>query len=263
MSKQTYRSADQSEHIPQQLIASPIPLLTAYYSNAEEKNRFLSRLFDHAASDYDRMERVLGLGSGSWYRGQALRRAGLLPQKSVIDVAVGTGLVAREAVHIVGDPTLVVGIDPSPGMLHSAKVPPGVRLVQGRAEAMPFPNGSFDFLSMGYALRHITDLSAAFREFHRVLQPGGRICLLEITLPQGRLAKALLKTYIHSVVPSVGRLLTGSGDTAKLWRYYWDTIETCVAAESVLATLQACGFESVRRDVKQGIFSEYQACKAS
>jgi len=64
-------------------------------------------------------------------------------------------------------------------------------------------------------------------------------------------------------VPSVARLLTGSGDTAKLWRYYWDTIETCVAAESVLATLQACGFESVRRDVKQGIFSEYQACKAS
>ena len=262
MSKQTHRSADQSEQIPQQLIASPIPLLTAYYSNAEEKNRFLSRLFDHAASDYDRMERLLGLGSGSWYRGQALRRAGLLPQKSVIDVAVGTGLVAREAVRIVGDPTLVVGIDPSPGMLNSAKVPSGVRLVQGRAEAMPFPNGSFEFLSMGYALRHVTGLSAAFREFHRVLKPGGRICLLEITLPQGRLAKALLKTYIRSVVPSVGRLLTRSGDTAKLWRYYWDTIETCVAAESVLATLQACGFESVRRDVKQGIFSEYQACKA-
>ena len=242
MSKQLHSSMDHVEKIPQQLIASPIPTITAYYSNAEEKDSFLLHIFEHAASDYDRMERLFGMGSGSWYRGQALRRAGLLPQKSVIDVAVGTGLVAREAVRIVGDPMLIVGIDPSPGMLHSAKVPPGVRLVQGRAEAMPFPNGSFDFLSMGYALRHITDLSAAFREFHRILKPGARLCILEITLPTGRLAKALLKTYIRSVVPFIGRLLTRSGDTAKLWRYYWDTIETCVAAESVLETLQACGF---------------------
>jgi demethylmenaquinone methyltransferase / 2-methoxy-6-polyprenyl-1,4-benzoquinol methylase len=262
MSKQLHRSAHQSENIPRQRIESPIPTLTAYYSDAEEKDRFLSHIFDHVASDYDRMERFFGLGSGSWYRGHALCRAGLRPQQSVIDVAVGTGLVAREAVRIVGDPTLVVGIDPSAGMLHSAKVPPGVRLVQGRAEALPFPNGSFDFLSMGYALRHITDLSVAFREFYRVLQPGARICLLEITLPTGRLAKALLKTYMRGVVPSVSRLFTRSGDTAKLWRYYWDTIETCVSAEGVLATLQACGFESVRRVVQQGIFSEYQACKA-
>src|SRR5437868_6764412 len=144
MSKQPHVSAHQSEKIPPQLIASPIPALTAYYNNAEEKNRFLLQMFDHAASDYDRMERFFGMCSGSWYRGQALRRAGLLSQKSVVDVAVGTGLVAREAVRIVGDPTLVVGIDPSPGMLHSAKVPPGVRLVQGRAEAMPFSHGSFD-----------------------------------------------------------------------------------------------------------------------
>jgi demethylmenaquinone methyltransferase/2-methoxy-6-polyprenyl-1,4-benzoquinol methylase len=263
MSTQPHYSADQSEKISPQLIASPIPALTTYYSNAEAKDRFLLNIFDHAGSDYDRMERLFGLGRGSWYRGQALRRAGLMPQQSVIDVAVGTGLVAREAARIVGNPTLVVGIDPSPGMLHSAKVPPGVHLVQGRAEAMPFPNGSFDFLSMGYALRHITNLSAAFGEFCRVLKPGARLCILEITLPQSRLAKALLKTYIRAVVPSIGRLFTRAGDTAQLWRYYWDTIETCVSAESVLATLQACGFESVRRGVHQGIFSEYQACKAS
>jgi demethylmenaquinone methyltransferase / 2-methoxy-6-polyprenyl-1,4-benzoquinol methylase len=244
-----------------QPIASPIPMLTAYYSTPKEKDLFLLHMFDHTAVDYNRMERVLSLGSSSRYRSQALRRAGLLPQQSVIDVAIGTGLVAREASSIVGDTALIVGIDPSPGMLQHAKLPPGVHLVQGRAEAMPFPSGVFDFLSMGYALRHITDLSAAFREFHRVLQPRARLCLLEITLPQGRLAKALLKTYMRSIVPSVGRLFSRSHETAKLWRYYWDTIETCVPSESVLATLQACGFESVRRVVTQGIFSEYQACK--
>jgi demethylmenaquinone methyltransferase / 2-methoxy-6-polyprenyl-1,4-benzoquinol methylase len=262
MSTQPHSSADPSETIPQQLMASPIPALTTYYSNAEEKDRFLVQIFDRAGPDYDRMERFFGLGRGSWYRGQALRRAGLMPQKSVIDVAVGTGLVAREAARIVGDPALVVGLDPSPGMLHSAKVPPSVHLVQGRAEAMPFPNGSFDFLSMGYALRHLTNLAAAFREFYRVLKPGGRLCLLELSLPQGRLAKALLKTYMRGVVPSVGRLFDRAGATATLWKYYWDTIETCVSAESVLATLQACGFENVLRGVQQYIFSEYQACKA-
>src|SRR4051812_17789716 len=104
---------------PQQVVASPLPSMPAYYNNAKEKSEFIASMFDDTAADYDRMERLLGLGSGPWYRGQALLRAGLEPGKSVIDVAVGTGLVACEAVRIVGDPTLVTGVDPSPGMLSS------------------------------------------------------------------------------------------------------------------------------------------------
>src|SRR5258706_1770351 len=219
-----------SYQTPEQ-VESPIPTLPNYFHNTEEKSQFLSSIFDSTAPDYDRMERLLGLGSGSWYRGQALRRAGLTADQSVIDVAVGTGLVAREAAQIVGDASLVVGIDPSEGMLMSAKAPPGVRLMQGRAEVIPFPNGSFDFLSMGYALRHISDLSVAFREFHRVLKPGARLCILEITLPQNRAAKILLKAYMRGVVPLVGRFFSRSKDTAKLWRYYWDPIEACVPGE--------------------------------
>jgi demethylmenaquinone methyltransferase/2-methoxy-6-polyprenyl-1,4-benzoquinol methylase len=127
--------APQSEHRGPQPIAAPIPTLTAYYRSAEDKHRFVSHLFDHMASHYDRLDRILGLGRGAWYRGQALRRAGLRPQQRVLDVAVGTGLVAREAVGIVGESTLVVGVDPSPGMLHSAKVPPGVRYPSRSATA--------------------------------------------------------------------------------------------------------------------------------
>ncbi len=244
-----------------QTVQSPIPAMPAYFSNDAEKSRFLSDMFDSAAPDYDRMERILGLGRGSWYRRKALQRAGLSRKKSVIDVAVGTGLVAREAVRIVGNPNLVVGVDPSVGMLQSAKVPSGVRLVEGRAETIPFPDQSFDFLSMGYALRHISSLSVAFQEFHRVLKPGARICILEITAPRSRIAKTLLKAYMRTVVVSVGLLFNRSGNTAKLWRYYWDSIEACVPAEGVIATLQHCGFDNVRCQMRLGIFSEVHASR--
>jgi demethylmenaquinone methyltransferase/2-methoxy-6-polyprenyl-1,4-benzoquinol methylase len=243
------------------VVASPIPTMPEYFRNDDEKSRFLAGIFDRTAPDYDRMERLLGLGSGSWYRRQALRRAGLATGMSVIDVAVGTGLVAREAARIVGNPTLVAGVDPSPGMLGSAKVPEGVRLARGRAEEIPFPDASFDFLSMGYALRHISDLATAFREFHRVLKPGARVCILEITAPKGRVAKWLLKFYMRGIVPTLGRIFARSSATAELWRYYWDTIEACVPAEDVVATLRSCGFDDVRPVVSYGIFCEYQAIK--
>jgi demethylmenaquinone methyltransferase/2-methoxy-6-polyprenyl-1,4-benzoquinol methylase len=207
------------------------------------------------------MERVLGLGSGAWYRRQALLRAGLAAGQKVIDVAVGTGLVARGAARIVGDPALVTGVDPSTGMMAHARLPAGVRLVEGRAEDIPFGGDEFDFLSMGYALRHISDLAAAFGEFHRVLKPGGRLCVLEITRPEGRVSTALLKAYMRVLVPFVGGAFMRSPDTARLWRYYWDTIEACAAPPRVLATLEGCGFREVRREVVLGIFSEYQAVK--
>jgi demethylmenaquinone methyltransferase/2-methoxy-6-polyprenyl-1,4-benzoquinol methylase len=246
---------------PSKVVESPIPAMPAYFSNDEEKRKFLTGIFDRTAPDYDRMERLLGLGSGSWYRREALRRAGLGPGMSLVDVAVGTGLVAREAARIIGDPALIVGVDPSPGMLESAKVPAGVRLMRGKAEEIPLPDRSFDFLSMGYALRHISDLSAAFREFHRVLKPGGRVCILEITSPKGRFAKFMLKVYMRGIVPTLGRIFARSNATAELWRYYWDTIEACVPAEDVIATLRSSGFDDVRAVVSYGIFSEYQAIK--
>jgi demethylmenaquinone methyltransferase/2-methoxy-6-polyprenyl-1,4-benzoquinol methylase len=157
------------------IVHAPHPLLTHYYASEEERHGFVCQMFDSTASDYDRIERLLALGSGPWYRGQALERAGLKAGMRIVDIGIGTGLVAREAVKLVGDPSLVLGVDPSIGMMANARLPIGVQLVGGRAEAIPFPSASFDFLSMGYALRHVGDLSAAFGEFHRILKPGGRL----------------------------------------------------------------------------------------
>jgi len=253
-------SSDPSEH----LVHAPHPPLTDYYANEQERRGFVRHIFDRTASDYDRIERLLALGSGPWYRGQALRRAGLKPGMRMVDIGVGTGLVAREAIQLVGDPALVIGIDPSLGMMANARLPEGVQLMEGRAESIPFPDESFDFLGMGYALRHIGDLSVAFDEFHRVLKPGGRLCLLEITKPERAWGRFLLKFYMRGLVPVLARLIGGSAESAKLWRYYWDTIEGCAPPIQVLDTLRAAGFSGVERYIETralSILAEYQAVR--
>src|SRR2546428_14161610 len=93
-------------------IVAPHPALPRYYDDGVSgKRSFVRRIFNQTAGDYDRVERVMALGSGSWYRRQALRRAGLAAGMRVLDVAIGTGLVAREEIDIAGDPRLVLGLD--------------------------------------------------------------------------------------------------------------------------------------------------------
>jgi len=241
------------------VVRAPHPPLTQYYDGEDRRREWVRAIFDHSAPDYDRVESLMALGTGSWYRRQALLRAGLAPGMRVVDVGVGTGLVAREAVRIVDSASLVTGVDPSPGMLGRARVPAGVTLLEGRAEAIPLQDGCADFVSMGYALRHIGDLSAAFREFHRVLKPGGIACVLEITRPETRLRALLLRAYMRGLVPALSWFVARSADTPKLMRYYWDTIETCVPPAQVMTTLEHAGLADVHRHVEAGIFSEYVA----
>lgn len=238
-------------------VRAPHPVLDPYYTSESTKRRFVQRMFDATAADYDRVDRLLAFGTGSRYRRQALLRAGLAPGMKVLDVAVGTGLLSRQIVRIVGDPCNVVGIDPSAGMLGAISPPLAIDLLRGRAEALPFADASFDFLSLGFALRHVEDMEQVFREFRRVLKPGGRVLALEITRPEGRLAIALVRLYMRGLVPLLSRLVARHRDTPRLYRYYWDTIEACAAPGRVLETLASAGFEHVRRHVEVGIFSEY------
>lgn len=236
---------------------SPLPL---YYSNETEHQAFLRRIFNETAPDYDRIEKVLAFGTGPLYRQRALVRAGLMAGAEVLDVGIGTGLVAREALKIIGPTGSLTGVDPSVGMMKQVDLP-GVELLEGTAEALPRPDASSDFISMGYAMRHISDVAAAFSEFHRVLRPGGRVIVLEITKPTGRVASALLKAYMRAVVPLIARVVGQRRHTAELWRYYWDTIEACIPPERVLDALRTAGFQDVRRHVDVGLFSEYTATR--
>jgi demethylmenaquinone methyltransferase/2-methoxy-6-polyprenyl-1,4-benzoquinol methylase len=116
-----------------------------------------------------------------------------------------------------------------------------------------------DFLSMGYALRHVPDLSAAFAEYRRVLRPGGRLLLLEIGRPRGGIAYAAVRFYLGTAVPALSRWLGGGPRAATLMRYYWDTIDACVPPAAIQEALEAAGFAEVACDVQLGIFRAYTA----
>jgi 3-oxoacyl-[acyl-carrier-protein] synthase-1 len=110
--------------------------------------------------------------------------------------------------------------------------------VVGRAEALPFPDNSFDFLTMGYALRHVTDLEETFREYQRVLKPGGKLLILEVTKPRGRIPQFLFRAYFGRIYPTLTQLFTRSADARDMMRYYWETMDACVPPEAVLAALR-------------------------
>lgn len=239
----------------------PHPTLADYYGSAADRPQFVRELFDATARGYDRIERGMALGWGRWYRREALRRAGLCEGLTVLDVAVGTGLVAREAARLAGDPRLVTGLDPSAGMLREARRQLLLPGVLGVAERLPFPDGSFDMVSLGYGLRHMSDLAVVFGEFARVLAPGGTLCVLELTRPASRAGRAILRVYLRGVVPVLARLRTRNREAAVLMRYFWDTVDACVPPQRILAALDGAGFEGVGWTLAIGIFSEYTARK--
>ena len=237
----------------------PHPVLTEYYQREGERRSFVIDLFDASARYYDRLCGVMSLGSGQWYRRWTLERMGLRSGMTLLDVATGTGLVARAAKRIVGNPRAVVGLDPSAGMLREARKAVSGPLVQGQAEELPFRSARFDFLTIGYALRHAADLEVTFSECLRVLKAGGRILILEISCPPSLGRRRLVRFYLTRVLPSIIALSTRNRHARMLTRYYWDTIATCVPADVIMDSLRRSGFVEVRRHVFGGILSEYTA----
>jgi demethylmenaquinone methyltransferase/2-methoxy-6-polyprenyl-1,4-benzoquinol methylase len=240
----------------------PHPTLTDRYATPEAKPAFVNRLFDRGAKHYDSVVDWGFLRSGAWYRRGVLRRHGLKKGDKLLDVACGTGLVAVEAAKLLGTPGDITCLDPSEGMLAVARSKMAANFVLGRAEALPFPDNTFDFLTMGYALRHVTSLEDTFREYRRVLKPGGRLLILEVTKPRGRFGGWLFRVYFGKVYPLLTGLFTRSRDARDMMRYYWETMEACVPPEDVLAAMNRVGLGAVDREIQATLFSEYSAVKS-
>ena len=240
---------------------APHPVLKKYYERESDRRPFVSALFDKGAAHYDWICGLGSMGSGQFYRRWILMKYGLRAGMKLLDVATGTGLVARAATSILREPGAVVGLDPSIGMLRQAQRTLAMPLVQGTVEDLPFATDHLDFLSMGYALRHMADLGVAFRQCLRVLKPGGRIMILEITAPRSGVSRHILRVYFEKVLPRVMRLRTASAEAELLLRYYWDTIAHCVPPDVILESLRSSGFVEVQHRARGGLLSEYVGSK--
>jgi demethylmenaquinone methyltransferase / 2-methoxy-6-polyprenyl-1,4-benzoquinol methylase len=179
----------------------------------ESGSRLAPSLFAPLGPTYDRYARLLSLGQDPRWRRFLVSRLEAGPDARVLDVATGTGAVALEVVRQHG--CAVVGIDRSPEMLAVARrrvaasgLKTRIELHEGRAEALPFPDESFDALTVTYLLRYVDDPAATLRELARVVRPGGTVALLEFGVPQSQVARALWELYVRLVLPLVGRILS-------------------------------------------------------
>jgi demethylmenaquinone methyltransferase/2-methoxy-6-polyprenyl-1,4-benzoquinol methylase len=240
---------------------SPHRPLTEFYPVAAARQDFVNELFDEAAPDYDWVSGVMSFGRDQSYRRTTLQKAGLRDGMRLLDVASGTGLMIKAALELGVNAALVTGVDPSRGMLEQNRErnPKTVTLLEGKGEALPCADSTFDFVCMGYALRHVEDLRKLFSEFHRVLRPDGRVLILEITRPKNSVALRLMRFYMQKVVPRLGWLRRRNKSTAKLMQYYWATIEECVSPPVIISALEASGFRNVKRTTTSAVLSEYVA----
>lgn len=235
----------------------PHPRLPRHYAHDADRPAVVRTLFDEGAPYYEWICKVMSLGTGERYRGDALRSAGLVSGARILDVATGTGLVLRSAAAIAGPAGTAIGLDPSAGMLAECRKLTGAALIRGRGEALPFPDGFFDMVSMGYGLRHVTDLRVLFAEYRRVLKPGGCVLVLELTPPQSAWARRLNRIYLGTIVPNIAYLTTGRAAARRMMAYFWDTIDQCVPPDVILAAMESSGLIGATRKVSGGILSEY------
>jgi demethylmenaquinone methyltransferase/2-methoxy-6-polyprenyl-1,4-benzoquinol methylase len=220
-------------------------------------HRFVRALFNETAPYYDLVNRIFSLGSGKWYRRRCLLRAGLQPGYAVLDVATGTGMIAQAALGIVGARGRVIGIDVSEAMLAVARRKVAIALIQGEAARLPLADQSVDFVVMGYAIRHIADLAGCFREFHRVLKPGGTLLLLEVSSPTRPVFKTTLAQYLAHLVPRLSHWITGQAKLRSLMDYHWETMEACIAPSIILETMAQAGFETLVCERWFDLFGSY------
>jgi demethylmenaquinone methyltransferase/2-methoxy-6-polyprenyl-1,4-benzoquinol methylase len=183
-----------------------------------DRARHARRLFRGIAPEYERMGAILGFGQDARWRRHMVEQVRPMPGSWVLDVASGTGLVARELAARRN--VRVVSLDPSEPMLRSGAAPAraaglGERIqpVLGRAEELPFPDATFDAVTFTYLLRYVDDPEATVRELTRVLRPAGTMACLEFHVPSGALEHAGWWAYTRGVMPLLGAAVSPA------WRY--------------------------------------------
>ncbi len=212
--------------------------MNAGYATGQLAPDAIRRMFDRIAPVYDAMNRVMTAGLDQRWRA-ATAAAVVQPGDRVLDACCGTGDLALACARISGK---VTGVDFSERMLERARCKaPGLEWVRGDLLALPFDDGSFDAATIGFGIRNVEDVDAGLRELRRVVRPGGRLGILEITRPRGVLAP-FYRVWFDGIVPLLGKVLPGGS----AYTYLPASVRRFPGPEDLAALVRTAGFEDVR-----------------
>ena len=207
-----------------------------------DRERYVRGIFDRIAPHYDLMNRLMTAGQDISWRRETIRRAGLTSDGLLLDLGSGTGDLAREALRQTPG-AQVVAADLTRGMMLEGRRRSGdLPFVQTNALQTPFPDATFDAVVSGYLMRNVGDLNAAIAEQYRIIKPGGRLVILDTTVPTRNLLSPFIWLHLHAVIPLLGRIVTGS---AEAYRYLPDSTEHFLLAEELARRLSTGGFIEV------------------
>jgi demethylmenaquinone methyltransferase / 2-methoxy-6-polyprenyl-1,4-benzoquinol methylase len=199
-------------------------------------------MFDRISPTYDRMNMLMSMGRDGRWRRLAVRRSGIRPGGSALDVCCGTGDLAIELRRVVGPSGRVVGLDFSPGMLSLAAVKcPAVEWVQGDALDLPFADATFDAATVGFGVRNLSDLDRGFAELARVVRPGGRVVCLEMSTPPAPV-RPFSQLWTDRGVPVLGRLVAHDPGA---YRYLPESVHRFPPAPEVADVMRRAGLVDV------------------
>jgi demethylmenaquinone methyltransferase / 2-methoxy-6-polyprenyl-1,4-benzoquinol methylase len=232
-----------------------------------DKARRVRGVFDSVAGNYDVMNDLMSGGAHRLWKQFTLSIANLRPGQRALDVAGGTGDLAAGLARQVGQRGVVVLTDINAAMLGrgrermlDAGFAGNVHYVQANAQALPFPDSSFDCVTIGFGLRNVTDKARALESMRRVLKPGGQLLVLEFSQPVAPFLKPLYDTYSFRVLPLLGKLV--AGDEAS-YRYLAESIRMHPGQEALLEMLKSAGLEGCRyHNLSGGIVAVHRGYKA-
>jgi demethylmenaquinone methyltransferase/2-methoxy-6-polyprenyl-1,4-benzoquinol methylase len=215
----------------------------------DAKAGLVKGVFDSVASRYDIMNDLMSGGMHRLWKRYTIQHANARPGQVILDLAGGTGDLAREFARIVGPRGHVVLADINAAMLEhgrrrlvDAGIAGNVELAQVDAEALPFADNTFDRVSIAFGLRNITHKETALAEMQRVLKPGGKVLILEFSRPSSAI-KPAYDLYSFKVLPLLGKLVAGDPES---YQYLAESIRMHPDQETLLGMMQDAGFERCR-----------------
>lgn len=215
------------------------------------KKEKIQQMFDGIAGDYDRLNHLMSLGIDRTWRRRALREIVRRDAaQEILDIACGTGDFSIAIARAMASGSRVTGIDISEGMLSVMRgkldaegLGDRVACLQGDCESMPFPGASFDRATVAFGVRNFEHREKCLQEILRVLKPGGKLVILELSVPSNAFARACYKLYFTHLLPVIGGKV--SGDKAA-YRYLPASVLHFPGKEEWMETMRSCGFAKVR-----------------